>query len=138
MLSCILLCPLFFFQQIINYSILLLPWHTPPLLSGFPFCILLLSHILGQILLTDESDEEEEVVVMETKEEKELGVIHRWIEVGALHYCPRMRHGGYCVKYVPPLFNLFPLFLLQSLHLSLIVLINLPFFISGVKLVEEC
>ena len=68
------------------------------------------------ILLTDESDEEEEVVTG-TKEEQELGVVQSWMEVGGLPTLPEEEAQGLLCEVFPFLFFYF----LQSLPVPFIV-----------------
>ena len=55
------------------------------------------------ILLTDESDEEKEVVTW-TKEEQELGVVQSWMEVGGLPALPEEESLGLLCKVFPLLY----------------------------------
>ena len=142
-LLCFTTPPFCSFNKSLTILYYILLWHTPSLLSGFPFCILLLPHILGQILITDESDEEGEVVITETKKEQELGVIHSWMEVGDLPALPEEEAWGLSCEvcsssFFSISFNLFFLFFsLQSLHLSLMLLIDLPFSFQGLNLLRR-
>ena len=91
-----------FFKSLTILCYILL-WHIPPPLSGFPFCILFLPHILGQILLIDESDEKE-VGIPETKEEQELAVVCSWMEEGGLPALAEEEAWGLLCEVCPPFF----------------------------------
>ena len=64
------------------------------------------------ILLTDESDEEEEMVTG-TKEEQELGVIHVWMEEGSCPALDKSEPQGLLCEVLVSVYTTHPLYLLN-------------------------